>query len=181
MTSSEAPTKAGRRLPDAGAPIMAASEAPTTAGRRLADAGAPIMAASEALATAGRRLTGASAPIMAASEAPRQRHLHGATRRKACLGAIAKKSVHFSICACHPCAGAMLIFSVSFQFYRMIPEGNPHAVSLLIAIAGNNTPIAKKSAAEVPGHCSTFADAPCSFRVEQQMCHVLCYQPHGIH
>ena len=29
--------------------------------------------------------------------------------------------IHFSICACHPCAGAMLIFSVSFQFYRMIP------------------------------------------------------------
>ena len=30
---------------------------------------------------------------------------------------IAKKNlVHFSICACHPCAGAMLIFSVSFQF-----------------------------------------------------------------
>ena len=28
----------------------------------------------------------------------------------------AKKLVHFSICACHPCAGAMLIFSVSFQF-----------------------------------------------------------------
>ena len=25
---------------------------------------------------------------------------------------------HFPICACHPCAGAMLIFSVSFQFYR---------------------------------------------------------------
>ena len=31
----------------------------------------------------------------------------------------------FSICACHPCAGAMLIFSVSFQFYRMISEENP--------------------------------------------------------
>jgi hypothetical protein len=30
-----------------------------------------------------------------------------------------KKSDTFSICACHPCAGAMLIFSVSFQFYRM--------------------------------------------------------------
>ena len=29
--------------------------------------------------------------------------------------------IHFSMCACHPCAGAMLIFSVSFQFYRMIP------------------------------------------------------------
>ena len=40
----------------------------------------------------------------------------------------AKNLVHFSICACHPCAGAMLIFSVSFQFYRMIPEGNPLAL-----------------------------------------------------
>jgi hypothetical protein len=29
---------------------------------------------------------------------------------------------HFSICACHPCAGVMLIFSVSFQFYRMSPK-----------------------------------------------------------
>ena len=27
-----------------------------------------------------------------------------------------KVEIHFSICACHPCAGAMLIFSVSFQF-----------------------------------------------------------------
>ena len=27
-----------------------------------------------------------------------------------------KDCLHFSICACHPCAGAMLIFSVSFQF-----------------------------------------------------------------
>ena len=36
-----------------------------------------------------------------------------------------KVLVHFSICASHPCAGAMLIFSISFQFYRMIPEGNP--------------------------------------------------------
>jgi hypothetical protein len=25
-------------------------------------------------------------------------------------------------CACHPCAGAMLIFSVSFQFYWMSPK-----------------------------------------------------------
>ena len=38
---------------------------------------------------------------------------------------LTSSAVHFSICACHPCAGAMLIFSVSFQFYRMIPEGNP--------------------------------------------------------
>ena len=34
-----------------------------------------------------------------------------------------------SICACHPCAGAMLIFSVSFQLYQMIPEGIHWAVS----------------------------------------------------
>ena len=26
------------------------------------------------------------------------------------------KCLHFSICACHPCAGAMLILSVPFQF-----------------------------------------------------------------
>ena len=31
--------------------------------------------------------------------------------------------LHFSMCACHPCAVAMLIFSASFQFRRMIPEG----------------------------------------------------------
>ena len=31
-------------------------------------------------------------------------------------GQIKKNCLHFSICACHPCAGAMLIFSVSFQF-----------------------------------------------------------------
>ena len=27
-----------------------------------------------------------------------------------------KKCLHFSICACHPCAGAMLFFPVSFQY-----------------------------------------------------------------
>ena len=41
--------------------------------------------------------------------------------------------VHFSICACHPCAGAMPIFSVLFQFYRMIPEGNPQRVKVQTA------------------------------------------------
>ena len=40
--------------------------------------------------------------------------------------------LHFSICACHPCAGAMLIFSVSFQFQQMIPEGNPPSDSFII-------------------------------------------------
>jgi hypothetical protein len=38
---------------------------------------------------------------------------------KSCKAPGTKKSDTFSICACHPCAGAMLIFSVSFQFYRM--------------------------------------------------------------
>ena len=37
-------------------------------------------------------------------------------------GKVEKNLDHFSICACHPCAGAMLIFSVSFQFYRMSPK-----------------------------------------------------------
>ena len=30
--------------------------------------------------------------------------------------------LHFSICACHPCAGAMLNFSVSFQFVTAASE-----------------------------------------------------------
>ena len=40
-----------------------------------------------------------------------------------CSHSRAKNLLLFSICACQPCAGAMLIFSVSFQFYRMIPKG----------------------------------------------------------
>ena len=31
--------------------------------------------------------------------------------------------LHFSICACHPCAGAMLIFSASFNFNGWPPKG----------------------------------------------------------
>ena len=35
--------------------------------------------------------------------------------------------LHFSICARHPCAGAVLIFSASFQFQGLLfPEGNPN-------------------------------------------------------
>jgi len=45
--------------------------------------------------------------------------------------AVTKDCVHFSICACHPCAGAMIIFSVSFQFYLMIPEGNPKVLAIM--------------------------------------------------
>ena len=41
--------------------------------------------------------------------------------------------LHFSICACHPCAGAMLIFSVPFQL-GMIPEGNPTCCLLFVAV-----------------------------------------------
>ena len=36
--------------------------------------------------------------------------------RVASNAGVQKNCLHFSICACHPCAGAMLIFSVSFQF-----------------------------------------------------------------
>ena len=31
------------------------------------------------------------------------------------VGRLGVNCLHLSICACHPCAGAMLIFSVSFQ------------------------------------------------------------------
>ena len=40
-----------------------------------------------------------------------------------------KKLDHFSICACHPWERATLIFSVSFQFYRMSPERQSEACS----------------------------------------------------
>ena len=40
-----------------------------------------------------------------------------------------KDLIHFPICACHPCAGAMLICSASFQFYRMFPEGDPRRLA----------------------------------------------------
>ena len=46
----------------------------------------------------------------------------------------AKKCDTFSICACHPCAGAMLIFSVSFQFWRMTgcdPGSDPTASRII--------------------------------------------------
>ena len=39
---------------------------------------------------------------------------------------------HSSICACHPCAGAMLIFSVSFQFYQVSRRTPTDGVRLLI-------------------------------------------------
>ena len=32
----------------------------------------------------------------------------------------------FSMYACHPCAGTMLIFSVSFQFFQMTSEEVPN-------------------------------------------------------
>ena len=33
----------------------------------------------------------------------------------------------FSMYACHPCAGTMLIFSVSFQFFQMTSEEVPNS------------------------------------------------------
>ena len=55
-------------------------------------------------------------PCEAGPLAPRTL-LGGGVQKVSCL--------RFSMCACHPCAGAMLIFSASFQFQRMVPEGNP--------------------------------------------------------
>ena len=50
-----------------------------------------------------------SAMMPGAQPGPHRPLLTAVTRAK-------QKSDTFSICACHPCAGAMLIFSVSFQF-----------------------------------------------------------------
>ena len=49
--------------------------------------------------------------------------------RGACFAKAKTKSDTFSIFACHPCAGAMLIFSVSFQFLRMTPKSSETEVA----------------------------------------------------
>nr|XP_004500750.2 auxin-induced protein 6B-like [Cicer arietinum] len=55
----------------------------------------------------------------------KETNVKGENERKKMKGKKDQKNLdHFSICACHPCAGAMLIFSVSFQFYRMSPKGH---------------------------------------------------------
>ncbi len=73
------------------------------------------------------------------------------------------KSDTFSIFACHPCAGAMLIFSVSFQFLRMMPkhsglgssphpyprpEASPHHYGGALKHASKNCSVAPKSITE---------------------------------
>ena len=42
----------------------------------------------------------------------------------------AKECVPFSVCACHPCAGAMLNFSVSFRIDRVVLNRNPKMIQL---------------------------------------------------
>ena len=65
-------------------------------------------------------------------------------RVRCVLQGLLKKCLHFSICACHPCAGAILIFSASLQVYQMIPEGNtllkPDHVELLEPVHVRKTP-----------------------------------------
>ena len=47
----------------------------------------------------------------------KQREADKQVNQQACNQiSLTKNLYHFSTCACHPCAGAMLIFSVSFQF-----------------------------------------------------------------
>ena len=71
------------------------------------------------------RFSSRSRSLLARSRAPSGRRATPCVLVPSRGTAPSKNCVHFSICACHPCAGAMLIFSVSFQFYRMILERNP--------------------------------------------------------
>ena len=43
----------------------------------------------------------------------------------------AKKCLHFSICACHLCAGAMLIFAVSFQARMLLHKINEKIIEII--------------------------------------------------
>ena len=44
-----------------------------------------------------------------------------------------KDVAYFSVCACHPCTRAMLIFCVPFQFYWVMPEGSPSWLTIMRA------------------------------------------------
>ena len=63
----------------------------------------------------------------------RRRRLPSQRRpRERCPSARSQNVRSIYVCACPRCAGAMLIFSVSFQFQWMIPEGNPICVYMLL-------------------------------------------------
>ena len=61
------------------------------------------------------RFSSRSRSLLARSRAPSGRRATPCVLVPSRGTAPSKNCVHFSICACHPCAGAMLIFSVSFQ------------------------------------------------------------------
>jgi hypothetical protein len=72
---------------------------------------------------------------------------------------------YFSIYACHPCAGAMLIFSVSFQFLRMTTEvvpTHPRTRAPIAACIGrafqNQKPLPSSPTCPLPRpHCTALA------------------------
>lgn len=62
---------------------------------------------------------------------------------------------YFSIYACHPCAGAMLIFSVSFQFLRMTTEVVPEhslAHTLYMDDLDRTSKTTRSSPSQAPRH-----------------------------
>lgn len=72
---------------------------------------------------------------------PRCHVLASLFRGKGRLLYSATKVRYFSIYACHPCAGAMLIFSVSFQFLRMTTEVVPEHMLLRHSINAQLGPL----------------------------------------
>jgi hypothetical protein len=74
---------------------------------------------------------------------------------------------HFSICACHPCAGAMLIFSVSFQFYRMSPKrrigscGSVYKVRSTLVVSRGGTKRLRITQRFAPSRCFVLGRGPC--------------------
>ena len=51
-----------------------------------------------------------------------------------CTCSIVEYWLQLSMCAGHPCSRAVLVFSVSFQVKRMIPEGNATSMSFCVML-----------------------------------------------
>ena len=77
--------------------------------------------------------------------------------------------------ASHPCAGAMLVFTGSLQFQRMIPEGNPDSQGLFCALSprrlwdrgllGGNSPMGGTQIATLRSRCGAFRATSSCIRV----------------
>ena len=88
-------------------------------------------------------------------------HEHHLPRVNLCYWLLLSTLLDVCVCVCHPCSGAMLIFSVCFQFQRMIPEGNSFFDWLLFVGASKAQPF---------NICIVFSDGTLNVLFKLQCC-----------